>query len=89
MNLSYYELDYEADRKKHEVFISSEGLANAITVTLPPEVTYPGYIALMRGGAVIGELDATFDFSKLDPSLHELAFCLIANSERKAVHICI
>ena len=85
MSLSYYELDYEADRKKHEVFIA--GGDHGITVNTPPVATYEGYIAIVRGGEVVGELDASFDFSKLDPRFHELALCLLANGGGKSVSI--
>jgi hypothetical protein len=73
MTLSYYELDYEEDRRKHEIFITEED-PSRFTVTLKPEVTCPGFLTLALhpdfGGKVVGQIDATFDFSKMPPHRH-------------------
>ena len=73
MTLSYYELDYEEDQRKDEIFITDED-PDRFTVTLKPEVTCPGFLTIVHhpdfGGKVVGQIDATFDFSKMPPHRH-------------------
>ena len=53
-----------------------------------PEVVYEGYIVIKRGLRTVGRIDATFDFSKLHPSLHWLALSAI-QSGSIAIHDCV
>lgn len=71
MELSDFELDYEEDRRKHEIFISGD--SSQYIVCGPPVVTYQGFLQLSQRGQIIGRVDADFDFSNVPPELHMTA----------------
>lgn len=73
MRITHYDLDYEEDQRKHEVFVCDTD-PDRFTVTLKPEVMCPGFLTIVHspdfGGGMVGQIDATFDFSKMPPHRH-------------------
>ncbi len=81
MKLVHYGLDYESDRKKHEVFLT-EGDGSDFIIQVKPLVVYKNFITIGQRGKVVGHLDATFDFSTLPPAFHELGLALLHQKSR-------
>jgi len=51
--------------------------SSGIVVQGSGKVISPGFITFTVGGEVVGSLDATFDFSDLDPALHAMGANMI------------
>jgi hypothetical protein len=50
-----------------------------IVVNTDPVATWDGFIKILRDGEVLGQIDASFDFSKMPDHLHEMALQLLIN----------
>jgi hypothetical protein len=42
-----------------------------------PKVTYVGFVELIQDGTVVVSVDAVFDFSRVPPECHAIAFSLL------------
>ena len=61
---------------------------NNLTVSSKPEAIYPNMYKVVRGGKVLGTVDATFDFSKLPPEQHALILRIL-ESLGTTLHVAI
>jgi hypothetical protein len=71
MKLTYYEHDYEKERRESEIYITDAATSQYV-VHGPPVATYPGFLTINEGGCVVGKVDASFDFSNVPPHLHAM-----------------
>lgn len=53
---------------------SFTGDTSGCVIDMEPKVTYLGYVELVQDGAIVGTVDAVFDFSRVPPEHHGLAF---------------
>lgn len=67
------------------IHIDTEGDQSRFSVIAKPEVTFRQFITVSRGGKILGEVEAKFDFSKMPVEFHQLALQVIPT---KGTNIC-